>query len=490
MGIGRILMYLGLDLGTSGLKGILINNDQEVLGTAEQNYSVQNLSKGWSEQNPNDWINACEKVINSLSSQVSSQMSGLRGIGISGQMHGATLLDKGGEVIRPCMLWNDTRSYAEAQRLDGLSLFREVSGNIVFPGFTAPKLAWVEKNEPENFGKIAAILLPKDYLRFWLTGDLISEMSDAAGTSWLDLKNRCWSEKLLDLSNLNISQMPSLIEGSQVGGSLRAKLKKRWNIGGDVIVSGGAGDNAGAACGCGVMSEGQGFVSLGTSGVLLAARDDCCPSPETAIHTFCHAVPNRWYQMGVILAATDCLNWLSRVTSKDVSELSSLLYKDPNGPSDLKFAPYLSGERTPHNDSLIRGAFIGLDITHDNSDLTQAVFEGVAFAIKDSLLAINKTGATIEKLFAMGGGVNSMYWLKTIATILNMPLSLPKKGELGAALGASRLALVAAENLNILDVMDEPMIKETIDPEPNLVDVYEDAYRVFSNIYPKIKVLK
>ena len=483
-------MYLGLDLGTSGLKGILLTKDQEVVGVAESNYSVQNRRTGWSEQDPSDWIYACENVMLSLSNQFPSQILELRGIGISGQMHGAVLLDENGNVIRPCMLWNDTRSYAQAQKMDEGDLFRGISGNIVFPGFTAPKVSWVEENEPENFKKIASILLPKDYLRFWLTGDLVSEMSDAAGTSWLDLEKRCWSETLLAASNLNVQQMPTLIEGSEVGGLLKNQLKNQWNILGSVSVVGGAGDNAAAACGCGVMSEGQGFISLGTSGVLLAARDGCFPSPETAVHTFCHAVPDKWYQMGVILAATDSLNWLSRISGKTPAQLSSLLKVEPNGPSDLKFLPYLAGERTPHNDSLTRGAFIGLDISHTHYELTQAVFEGVAFALKDSLLALNKTGAKIKTLFALGGGGQSKFWLQTISNILNMPLSLPNKGELGAALGASRLALAAGENIKIEEVMMEPKVKEILRPASNLVAAYDDAYRIYRDAYPNIKVLK
>ena len=423
-------MYLGLDLGTSGLKCLLIDSDQEIVGSAEYHYPVQNFSSGWSEQNPKDWLDACENVMNSLANKFSSQVSGLKGIGISGQMHGATLLDSNNDVIRPCMLWNDTRSHSQAQRMDDENAFREISGNFVFLGFTAPKVSWVRDNEPENFKKIASVLLPKDYLRFWLTGDLISEMSDAAGTSWLDLKNRKWSDQLLNSSGLDLSQVPSLIEGSDIGGLLKRQLRNKWNILEDVFVVGGAGDNAAAACRCGVMSEGQGFISLGTSGVLLAARDGCFPSPDTAVHTFCHAVPKKWYQMGVILAATDSLNWVSKITSREPSELSQLLSHEPRGPSKLKFAPYIAGERTPHNDSFTRGAFIGLDISHNQADITQAVFEGVAFALKDCLLALNKTGAKIETLFALGGGAQSRFWLKIIANILNMTLSLPKRVSL------------------------------------------------------------
>ena len=483
-------MYLGLDLGTSGLKALLISSDQELIGSAEASYGVKNFATGWSEQNPEDWIKACESVMNSLSNRFPLQISALRGIGISGQMHGATLLDKEGDIIRPCILWNDTRSFAQAQKMDENVVFREVSGNIVFPGFTAPKLSWIKENEPANFKKIAKVLLPKDYLRFWLTGDLISEMSDAAGTSWLDLRNRHWSEQLLNLSGLNIEQMPKLIEGSEISGFLKRKLKQQWNILGDVIVVGGAGDNAAAACGCGVMSEGQGFVSLGTSGVLLAARDGCFPSPETAVHTFCHGVPNKWYQMGVILAATDSLNWLSKISGKSPTELASLVREEPNGPATLKFAPYLAGERTPHNDSITRGAFIGIDISHDNLSLTQAVFEGVAFALKENLNALRKTGAKIEKLYALGGGVQSNFWLKTIANILNLNLLLPKKGELGAALGAARLALYAGESTSLEEIMTQPSVDKVIEPNPSLVAAYDDAFQVFRKIYPSIKELK
>ena len=483
-------MYLGLDLGTSGLKGLLISENQELIGSAEISYGVENFATGWSEQNPEDWIKACESVMNSLSSRFSSQVSALRGIGISGQMHGATLLDKDGEVIRSCILWNDTRSFDQAQKMDDNGVFREVSGNIVFPGFTAPKISWIKEHEPNNFKKIAKVLLPKDYLRFWLTGDLISEMSDASGTSWLDLKNRYWSEQLINLSGLNVEQMPKLIEGSEVGGLLKRKFKQQWNILGDVVVVGGAGDNAAAACGCGVMSEGQGFVSLGTSGVLLAARDGCFPSPETAVHTFCHAVPHKWYQMGVILAATDSLNWLSKISGKMPAELASLVPEEPNGPTKLKFAPYLAGERTPHNDSITRGAFIGLDIGHDNSILTQAVFEGVAFALKENLSALKKTGAKIEKLYALGGGVQSNFWLRTIANILNLTVLLPKKGELGAALGAARLALIAGEGASPEEIITEPSVDKVIEPNSRLEAVYDDAYQVFKKIYPSIKELK
>lgn len=483
-------MYLGLDLGTSGLRGVLIDENQSLIGSANFKYKVQNPHKGWSEQNPNDWLIACKKVISALASKFPLEVSNLLSIGITGQMHGATLLDKNGAVIRPCILWNDTRAYIEATEMDSNELFRKVSGNIVFPGFTAPKVAWVKQNEPENFKKIWKILLPKDYLRFWLSGEFISEMSDAAGTGWFDLTRRQWSDILLEKCDLSVRQMPLLVEGSQVAGTLRNELKKKWSIKGDVFIAGGAGDNAAAACGCGVISEGQGLISLGTSGVVLVARDGCYPSPKLAVHTFCHALPNKWYQMGVILAATDSLNWLSKITGEKASELSNQLSDQLVGPSDIKFIPYLSGERTPHNDPLIRGAFIGLDIAHNRIELTKAVFEGIAFALRDNLEALIQTGVRIEKLFILGGGARSKFWLKTISTVLNIPLVVPRQGELGAAFGAARLAMIAKQDIKIKEVMKEPRVKEVIYPKQDLIAAYDDAYQIYTKIYPKHKELK
>ena len=305
-------MFLGLDLGTSGLRALLVRADGSVVGSAEATYPVSHPQSGWSEQNPADWVTACESVVAKLRAAHPQDWPDLSGIAVAGQMHGATLLDAKDDVLRPCILWNDTRSFAEATELDGQPGMREISGNIVFPGFTAPKLVWLARHEPKIFERVAKVLLPKDYLTFWLTGEHVSEMSDAAGTAWLDVEKRAWSPELLDASGMRIDQMPRLVEGSALAGRLRASLAQDWGISQPVAVAGGGGDNAVAACGVGALSEGDGFVSLGTSGVLLAAKDSFAPMPETAVHTFCHAIPETWYQMGVILAATDSLNWLAR----------------------------------------------------------------------------------------------------------------------------------------------------------------------------------
>ena len=480
-------MYIGLDLGTSGLRALLADEGGAILATADAAYSVSNPHSGWSEQDPADWIAACEAVMATLKDAHPAEFSAVRGVGLSGHMHGATLLGENGQVLRPCILWNDTRSATQATVLDETPNVRGLSGNIVFPGFTAPKLTWVEENEPEIFAKVAKVLLPKDYLRYWLTGDYVGDMSDSAGTSWLDVGKREWSEELLDAGHMRLDQMPSLVEGSESSGNVRAQLRADWGMAGPVTVAGGGGDNAVAACGVGCFRDGDGFVSLGTSGVLLAAKNSFAPDPETAVHTFCHAVPDTWYQMGVILAATDSLNWLSRVLGRTPAELADLLSDGPSGPSNTLFLPYLSGERTPHNDSAVRGSFVGLDVATTPEDLTQAVMEGVSFALRDNLGALKATGTNLTRLLAIGGGTKSRFWLETLATTLDLPLELPEKGEFGAALGAVRLAIAADTNADLSSIMTAPKVAATIEPCVDLVDQYSESHARYRALYPHLK---
>lgn len=480
-------MYLGLDLGTSGLKALLVDEAGTVIATAEAGYDNPHPHHGWSEQNPADWITACETVLDAVKAAAPKALADLRGIGLSGHMHGATLVDSNGDVLRPCMLWNDTRAADEAAWLDRQPDMHAITGNIVFPGFTAPKVLWLEKNEPEVFAKIAKVLLPKDYLRLWLTGGYVGDMSDCAGTSWLDVGKRDWSEQALATSHMRRDQMPDLVEGSAPSGDLRDTLRSRWGITGPVVVAGGAGDNAAAACGAGCFAEGQGFVSLGTSGVLLAAKESYAPDAASAVHTFCHAVPDRWYQMGVILAATDCLNWLSRQVGQDPATLIGLLPETISGPSSLLFLPYLSGERTPHNDAGVRGAFIGLDVAHGPADLTQAVVEGVAFALRDCLAALHGTGTTLQSVLAMGGGTRSDYWRQTLATVLNLPLEVPAGGEFGGALGAARLAITAATGADPADIMTQPKVGSVVTPNAAHLAAYADRWAQYRALYPALK---
>ena len=482
-------MYLGLDLGTSAVKAMLIDGDQRVIGSATAALDVSRPHPGWSEQEPAHWIRATEEAVGALKASHGAALAAVRGIGLSGHMHGATLVGADDQVLRPCILWNDTRSHAEAASLDADPRFRALTGNIVFPGFTAPKLAWVKNNEPQTFAKVAKVLLPKDYLRLWLTGEHISEMSDSAGTSWLDTGKRAWSSELLAATDLSEEQMPRLVEGTQQGGTLRGQLASEWGMGSGVVVAGGAGDNAASACGMGTVAEGQAFVSLGTSGVLFAANGSYLPKPESAVHAFCHALPNTWHQMGVILSATDALNWHARITGRSAGELSAEVGDILHAPTGVSFLPYLSGERTPHNDAQIRGAFIGLGHETDRAALTQAVMEGVTFAIRDSLEALKSAGTSIERVTAIGGGSRSRYWLASIATALNMPVDIPADGDFGAAFGAARLGLVAATGVDPLSVFTAPQTAETVEPVADLTGAYEAAYHRYRALYPAIRRL-
>ena len=467
-------MYIGLDLGTSGLKGILINDAQQVVAEASAPLSVQRPHDGWSEQSPADWISAAETVMGQLAA---AGLGKVRGIGLSGHMHGATLLDSADQVLRPCILWNDSRAHAEAAAMDVDPRFRAISGNIVFPGFTAPKLAWVRRHEPRIWDKIAKVLLPKDYLRLWLTGEHVAEMSDAAGTSWLDTGARRWSDDLLSATGLTRSQMPRLVEGSEPSGQVRADLAARWGLAGGVVVAGGGGDNAASGVGVGVVKAGDAFVSLGTSGVLFAANDGYQPDPATAVHTFCHALPGTWHQMGVILAATDALNWYGRFVGQDAASLTAHLGA-LQAPGKTLFLPYLGGERTPLNSATVRGGFLGLEHVTDQQAGTRAVLEGVTFAIRDSRDALAATGTRITRLLAVGGGTRSDYWLQAIATALNVPVDLPVAGDFGGALGAARLAIMAATGAGA-DVATRPAIARVIDPVASLTEAFDAAHARF-----------
>ena len=483
-------MFIGLDLGTSGLRALLVDEAGRAVGEADSNYEVAHPNIGWSEQDPNDWTVACKTVMAGLRDANPKAFGAVRGIGISGHMHGATLLDQNGTVLRPSILWNDTRSHVEAAALDAMPMFRALTGNIVFPGFTAPKVSWIAKHEPEFFAKTAMVLLPKDYMSFWLTGIYSADMSDSAGTSWLDVGARDWSDDLLAATGLSRSQMPTLFEGSQVVGELRQAVAEEYGLPSGVQVVAGGGDNAVAACGVGAMSEGTGFVSLGTSGVLLAGRDGFSPSVDSAVHTFCHAVPDQWYQMGVVLAATDSLNWLSRITGQSPAALTAELGDTLRAPTKVQFYPYLSGERTPHNDSSVRAGFVGLHIATDRAEMTQAVLQGVSFAMRDSLEALRLTGAKLDTILAIGGGARSSYWVEMLATVLNLKLELPEQGDFGAALGAARLAICGVTGASIEDVMTKPTVDKTIVPNATMLDAYQLSYDQFHDNFPGWKTIQ
>ncbi|WP_400082311.1 xylulokinase [Yoonia sp. R78084] len=478
-------MFIGLDLGTSGLKAVLINDSQAIVAEATAPLTAARPQMGWSEQDPATWLDAADAVMQALAGHVS--LAQVRGIGLSGQMHGATLLDRDDAVLRPCILWNDTRAAVEAAALDADPRFRALTGNIVFPGFTAPKLVWVAKHEPEIFAKTARVLLPKDYLRLWLTGEAVAEMSDAAGTSWFDVGKRDWSDDLLAATGMSRAQMPRLVEGSEVSGQLRDKLAERWGLPKGVVVAGGGGDNAASAVGVGVVRAGDAFVSLGTSGVLFAASDAYQPDAATAVHTFCHALPDTWHQMGVILAAADALNWFARIMDKPSATLTGVL-GDLQAPGRTLFLPYLGGERTPHNDANIRGSFLHLDHGTDQLAMTRAVLEGVTHAIRDCYDALSATGTQINRLIAVGGGSKSDYWVRAIATSLEIPVQLPVAGDFGGAFGAARLGMMAATGAGV-EIATAPQIARTIDPDPSLTGAFHEAHTRYRASYGALKGL-
>ena len=480
-------MYLGLDLGTSGIKAILVDADQRIAGQGNAALTVSRPHPGWSEQEPAHWVAAAAQAIAALGAEPGVDLSAVRGIGLSGQMHGATLIDAADRVLRPCILWNDTRSFAEAAELDANPIFRATTGNIVFPGFTAPKLVWVGNNEPDIFEKVAKVLLPKDYLRLWLTGEHISDMSDSAGTAWLDTGRRQWSDALLAAGSMRRDQMPALVEGCEAGGRLRPEIAGALGLPAGIPVAGGAGDNAASACGMGTIRAGHAFASLGTSGVLFAANERYLPDPESAVHAFCHALPRTWHQMGVILSATDSLNWYARIAGAAPRELTEALGPDLRAPGPVTFLPYLSGERTPWNDAAIRGAFTGLGQESSRETLTQAVLEGVAFAFRDCLEALGSAGTSLDRVTAIGGGSRSRYWLKVLATVLDLPVDIPAEGDYGAAFGAARLGLIAAEGADPAAICTPPETEATIEPERALSAAFGDAWHRYRATYPAIK---
>lgn len=475
---------IGLDLGTSSLKAILKDAQDRVLAEYTVPLNVSRPRDGWSEQDPNAWCAAAVTALGALATQADCRA--VAGIGLSGHMHGATLIGADDAPLRPCMLWNDTRSFEEAEAMDMSPQFRDITGNIVFPGFTAPKVDWVRRNEMDIFDKIHKVLLPKDYLRLFLTGEHVSEMSDAAGTAWFDTGARDWSGDLLAACDLSRDHMPRLVEGWAPSGVLRADLAAEVGLP-QAIVAGGAGDNAAAAMGAGVVSDGTAFVSLGTSGVLFAANSGYRPDPKTAVHTFCHAVPDTWHQMGVILAATDALEWLSRLTGQTVAALTCDL-GDVRAPAKTLFLPYLGGERTPHNNAQMRGQFLHLDHATDAKEAARAVLQGVSFAFADCQGALAATGTKLTRALVLGGGSKSEHWVSMLASTLGIPLDVPKDGDFGAALGAARLGQMAATGAGI-EIATQPPIARTVDPNPKLKDAMSAAHARYKKAYATLKAL-
>lgn len=484
-------MYVGLDLGTSGVKAVLLDEADSVVDQATAPLDVSRPHPLWSEQDPEAWWTAVEQAIAELKSRKPSEIAAVRAIGLSGQMHGATLLDASDAVLRPAILWNDGRSGAECNQIEAdVTDSREITGNCAMPGFTAPKLLWVKNHEPEVFSKVAKVLLPKDYIRLRMTGDYASDMSDSAGTLWLDVARRAWSGRMLEATGLDESHMPTLYEGTDATGTLHPEIANAWGMN-EVPVAGGAGDNAAGAAGAGVIESGQAFVSLGTSGVYFVATDAYQPNPAGGVHTFCHCLPGAWHQMAVILSAASCLSWVTDLTGAQDEgtllaevEAADLLSGSSGTPF---FLPYLSGERTPHNNPNAKGVFSGLTHETNRTALAQAVLEGVAFAFADGQAALNDAGTKIDEVSVLGGGSRSTYWGRIIASALNRPLVYRSGGEVGPAFGAARLGRLAVTNEEPSAVCTPPPHAETVEPDPALHDRYQERIVTFRKIYSQLK---
>jgi xylulokinase len=480
-------MFLGIDIGTSSVKAVVINDTGDVIDQAAAPLSVSRPEALWSEQAPADWWAATQKAVLELSPD---RRANVRGIGLSGQMHGATLLGQDNSVLRPAILWNDGRSFRQCQELEAREpRLHAISGNLAMPGFTAPKLIWVQENEPEIFGKIARVLLPKDYVRLLMTGEAASDMSDSAGTLWLDVAKRAWSPELLAATGLSEAQMPKLYEGSEITGHLKAEIARAWGMG-PVPVVGGGGDNAAGAVGVGVIGTGDAFLSLGTSGVLFLSGEKFLPNPAEAVHAFCHALPGRWHQMTVMLSAASCIDWAARLTGvHDAGELIALAEKRGRIAGPEVFLPYLSGERTPHNDPHARGLLMGLDHDSDAAAIGQAVLEGVAFAFADGMDALEAGGGKVGDINVIGGGARSAYWGRILAGALGRRLVYRRDSAVGPAYGAAKLALLGVTGANAEEVCSPPPILFSIDPKPEDVERLARARARFRHAYTQIKPL-
>lgn len=483
-------MYIGIDLGTSGVKVLLLNEEQQILATAQQAIAISRPQPLWSEQAPQDWWEAVDRAMLALAAQ--QDLSAVKAIGLTGQMHGATLLDAEDNVLCPAILWNDGRSALECVELESaVKNSREITGNLMMPGFTAPKLKWVAKHRTDIFSQVAKVLLPKDYLRLLMTGEYASDMSDASGTMWLDVAKRCWNKELLAACELDDKVMPALFEGNQITGYLRPHLAAHWKMPVVPVVAGG-GDNAAGAIGIGLYQSGQGMLSLGTSGVYFVVTDHFTANPHKAVHSFCHALPERWHLMSVILSAASAVDWAKNALGfQDVLGLFQQVEqhdKATNLDSEAIFLPYLSGERTPHNNPYAKGMFWGL--THNDNGITmaKAVIEGVSFALAEGMDVLHQTGVEAKSIALIGGGAKSAYWRQLLSDVSGKTLEYRTGGDVGPALGAAKLAQIALHPTQDIAQFCQPLPLEAV-YHPNLqrYEFYQQKREKFTALYQRIR---
>lgn len=479
------MLYIGIDLGTSSVKLLLVDEKGNILKTAAREYPLIFPRDGWSEQSPEEWkkgtLSALEEILEG------TDRSLIKGIGVAGQMHGLVVLDENDKVIRPAILWNDGRTHKEVDYLNnviGKEKLSEYTGNIAFAGFTAPKILWIKENEPENFSRIRKIMLPKDYINYILTGVHATDYSDASGMLLLDVKNKCWSEEMLNICCVEKAMMPALFESYEVIG----KVKDEFGLPEAVVVAG-AGDNAAAAIGTGTVENGKCNISIGTSGTVFISSDSFCVDEFNSLHSFCHA-DGKYHLMGCMLSAASCNKWFAEeiLKEKDFSELQKGITEEKTGNNNVYFLPYLMGERSPINDTDARGAFIGLCLDTKREDMVLAVLEGVAFAIRDSFEIAKGFGLKITESCLVGGGAKSSLWRKIIANVLGIKLNILKT-EQGPGMGGAILSMVGAGEYASVNEASSKLLEiaQTVTPDEKLTALYEDRYNKYKEIYPALK---
>jgi len=482
------MLYIGIDLGTSAVKLLLMDGEGKIKKIVSREYPLYFPHPGWSEQKPEDWFARSMEGIRELTAEC--EKSEVAGISFGGQMHGLVALDKDDAVIRPAILWNDGRTGEETDYLNqviGKEKLSAYTANIAFAGFTAPKILWMKKHEPKNFARIAKIMLPKDYLAYKLSGTFCTDMSDASGMLLMDVKNRCWSREMLDICGITEEMLPRLYESFQVVGTLKPELSRELGLSPEVKIIAGAGDNAAAAIGTGTVGDGMCNISLGTSGTIFISSREFKVDEHNALHSFAHSDGN-YHLMGCMLSAASCNKWWSEEILKTTDFAAEQAAIDRLGENNVFFLPYLMGERSPHNNPDARAMFIGMSMDTTREDMTQAVLEGVAFGLRDSLEVAKRLGIRIGRTKICGGGAKSPLWKKIIANVMDMKVDVIESEE-GPALGGAMLAAVGCGEYPDVEMIAAKVVKVTgtVEPEPLLVKKYEERYQKFRKIYPAVK---
>lgn len=484
------MQYIGIDLGTSSVKLLLMNHDGSLLASVSKEYPVSYPKSGWSEQNPEDWLRQTLEGLKELLESEQAEKDRVKGIGIGGQMHGLVVLNENDEVIRPAILWNDGRTEEETGFLNnviGTKKLAEYTGNIAFAGFTAPKILWMRKHEAENFLAIRKIMLPKDYLVYKLTGAFTTDVSDASGMLLLDVNKRSWSKEMIEICGIDETVLPEVRESYEISGYIKKEFLDTLGLSGEIAVVAGAGDNAAAAIGTGTVENGSCNISIGTSGTVFIASDSFRVGENNAIHSFGHA-NGKYHLMGCMLSAASCLKWWMEEILKTGDYQGEQREIKGQADNPVYFLPYLMGERSPHNDPNVRGAFLGLGLDTSRVQMMEAVFEGVSFALKDSLEIAKSLGIEIQKTKLCGGGAKSPAWRQILANILNLEVEILETEE-GPSLGGAMLAAVACGEYDTVEDAAKAIVKvkETILPDPELAAAYQKKYEVFRKLYPAVK---